>query len=242
LNSAKLSYEYVLFFGRTLPEYEAMFGLDISQWKGSKVLDCPSGPSSFVAEARKQGVFAFGCDPIYKNSIEQMMDTGTKDIEVFIAQQKELPHFFDQSMNKDSQSYCEKRRRALTMFLQDYPEGIVNGRYFAASLPTIPHPDKSFDLVLCSNLLFFYSDIESGGTSPQPTFDYQFHRNAVLELYRLCSKEVRIYPLKGPNAPEHLYFAPLMQELTAAGLDAQLKPVTYKGVAGAEHALCLRRC
>jgi hypothetical protein len=242
LNSAKISYEHVLFFGRTLSEYESMFALDILEWKGRRVLDCPSGPSSFVAEARKQGVFAFGCDPIYENSPEHMMAAGNKDIEVFITEQQALPHFFDKNMDKNPQLYCEKRRHALKIFLEDYPDGLANGRYFTASLPTLPHPDKSFDLVLSANLLFFYSDTASGGTSPLSTFNYEFHHKAVLELYRLCSKEVRIYPLKGPNMPEHLYLAPLMQELAAAGIDAQLKPVTYRGVLGAEHALSLSRC
>ncbi len=239
--STKLSYEHVLFFGRTLREYELMFGFNILDWQGCKVLDCPSGPSSFVAEARKQGVHAFGCDPVYENSIEQMMALGTKDIEVFVTQQQALPHFFDQGMDLNSNLYCEKRRHALTMFLQDYPDGVVKGHYFAASLPSLPHPDKSFDLVLSSNLLFFYSDIVSGGTSPNSTLDYEFHRQAIFELYRVCTKEVRIYPLKGPNAPEHLYFGPLMEDLAKSGIDAQLKPVPYRGVVGAEHALSLTR-
>jgi hypothetical protein len=94
---------------------------------------------------------------------------------------------------------------------------------------------------LSANLLFFYSDIASGGTLPKSIFDYDFHLNAVLELYRLCSKEVRIYPLKGPNANKHKYLARLIDDLTSSGIDFQLKPVKYRGVMGAEHTLCLVR-
>ena len=45
-------------------------------------------------------------------------------------------------------------------------------------------------LVLSGHFLFTYCD----------RFDYPFHREAVLELFRVSAKEVRIYPLQGPDA------------------------------------------
>ena len=68
--------ESVLFFGRTLTEYVNMFDLDLSSWKGSKVLDCAAGPASFVAEANKLGIHAIGCDPLYANDLELLINQG----------------------------------------------------------------------------------------------------------------------------------------------------------------------
>lgn len=46
-----LNLDRVVFIGRTFSEYMRMFNLEPSQLKGLKILDCPSGASSFGAEA-----------------------------------------------------------------------------------------------------------------------------------------------------------------------------------------------
>ena len=43
----------VVFIGRSFSEYIWMFNLDVSNFKDLNILDCPSGASSFVAEAYK---------------------------------------------------------------------------------------------------------------------------------------------------------------------------------------------
>ncbi len=240
-NCIKLSFEHVLFFGRSLSDYEAMFGLDILQWKECRMLDCPSGPSSFVVEARQQGIEVFGCDPLYGDDIEQLIMAGKADVELMVAQQQLAPQLFDQKLFLDTNLYKQKRLGALNLFLEDYQQGIIEGHYFKASLPAIPHPDGYFDLVLSANLLFFYSDIQNGGCLAESALDYDFHLKAVLELYRLCSKEVRIYPLKGPNATTHLYLAPLIKDLKRLNIHAVLQPVPYRGMSDAEHMLSLTK-
>ena len=46
-----INLDRVVFIGRSLSEYIWMFNLDLSNFKDLKILDCPSGASSFVAEA-----------------------------------------------------------------------------------------------------------------------------------------------------------------------------------------------
>ena len=50
----------VLFYGRTAENVLSMFGLsdDLQGLEGCKVLDCPSGPSSFTAMLAAAGIDA----------------------------------------------------------------------------------------------------------------------------------------------------------------------------------------
>jgi hypothetical protein len=54
----------------------------------------------------------------------------------------------------------------------------------------LPFHDKSFDLVLSANLLFYYHD----------KLDYSFHLDSILEMLRISSNEVRIFPVQLPDA------------------------------------------
>ena len=65
-----LNLDRVVFIGRTFAEYMWMFNLDPSQLRDLKILDCPSGASSFVAEAsgEHQVGIAVGCDLLYGNN------------------------------------------------------------------------------------------------------------------------------------------------------------------------------
>ena len=51
----------------------------------------------------------------------------------------------------------EVRMRAMRVFLDDYDAGKAAGRYVDARLPVLPFADDTFDLALCSHLLFLYS-------------------------------------------------------------------------------------
>jgi len=57
-------------------------------------------------------------------------------------------------------------------------------RYVAGELPRLPFANSEFDLTLVSYLLFAYQD----------RFNYDFHRDSVLEIMRVTRGEARIYP------------------------------------------------
>ena len=65
LDNSHIQLDRVAFYGRTLSEYLKIFDLDLPSWRGRTILDCPSGASSFVAEAHRQGIQAVACDPLY---------------------------------------------------------------------------------------------------------------------------------------------------------------------------------
>ena len=74
------------------------------------------------------------------------------------------------------------RERASAIFFSDFkihPQSYVEGE-----LPRLPFADGEFDLTLVSYLLFAYQD----------RFDYEFHRDSILEIMRVTRGEARIYP------------------------------------------------
>ena len=68
------------FFGRVASDYEAMFAIRLQALRGLRVLDCPSGPGSFVAEACAAGVEAIGVDPLYAKPLEDLLARGRGDV------------------------------------------------------------------------------------------------------------------------------------------------------------------
>jgi hypothetical protein len=228
------SLDHVLFLGRSLNEYEQMFDLDISSWRGKKILDCPAGAASFVAEASREGFDVTGCDPLYEEEdVQTILSRWKSDVDMFIGRQGLVPGLFEESKMRDVEAFRASRRKSLDLFLNDYSDGRKEGRYAMATLPTLPWRDRAFDLVLSSNLLFFYSDTESGGALADSELDLTFHRSAIMELIRVCSKEVRVYPVMGPNADEHPYLRDILKDLKDLGIATELRPVTYRGLKGA---------
>lgn len=75
-------------------------------------------------------------------------------------------------------------------------------RYIPGSLPRLPFRDGRFDLTLSSYLLFVYED----------HFDYEFHKQSVLEIMRVTRGEARFYPLVSFEAKRCSYLDPLKND------------------------------
>jgi ubiquinone/menaquinone biosynthesis C-methylase UbiE len=86
-------------------------------------------------------------------------------------------------------------------------------RYVAGELPRLPFSDSEFDLTLVSYLLFAYQD----------RFDYEFHRDSVLEIMRVTRGEARIYPTVTFEAQPSEY-VPMLQS------DAALKAFEFQEI------------
>lgn len=227
----------VVFFGRDISEYVAMLNLDLDAMRGLKVLDCCAGPAAFAVQAAAQGVDVVACDPLYgedAQALRKMVDEDTQAVSEKQARTRDLFHA--------ELVPVAERRKAMELFLEDFEKPESGHRYVSAELPSLPFADKSFDIVLCANLLFLYSDATYGGmiTEGSP-FDYVFHERAIEELMRVCRQDVRIYPLQGTAADEHAFLRLLMKQLTAQGLECTLEPVAQRDIIGAEQMLRIRR-
>lgn len=118
------------------------------------------------------------------------------------------------------------RTEAAQRFLADLAEH--PGRYVAGALPNLPLAGGSADLVLCSRLLFTWSD----------RLDADWHRAALAELVRVARREVRVYPLVVQQTGEPVAFLDrLRAELDAAGHRTHVQTVPYRFQRGAHHML-----
>jgi hypothetical protein len=221
----------VAFYGRTLKEYLKIFDLDLSLIQEQKILDCPAGASSFVAEAHKLGFDAVGCDPLFGSDIRALFERGEQDISHVIERVSSVPHLYKWDFYPSIEVLERYRKEALERFSLDYPSGVLENRYIKGTLPCLPFPDKSFDLVLSGHFLFTYSD----------QLDISFHMNSILELVRVSSKEVRIYPLQGPDAKPYGPMDTLLSFLEKNKIKADLMPVSFEFQRGSNQILRLSR-
>jgi len=226
-----LQLKRVAFYGRMLSEYVKMFDIDLSLWKDCEILDCPGGASSFVAEANKLGIHVIGCDPLFGNDLKSLVQLGKADIKYVIERVSHVPHLFKWEFYPTIKALKEYRTLALRRFSEDYTNGIIQNRYIKAELPKLPFKDKSFDLVLSGHFLFLYSD----------KFDYSFHLDSILELFRVSSNEVRIFPIQGQNARPYEHIGTLLSELKNKDITADIIPVSFEFQLGSNQMLRLIR-
>jgi hypothetical protein len=230
MDNDRLNIDRVVFVGRTLGEYKEFLDLDIDSLRGLRVLDCPSGPSSFVAEANRLGIKAVGCDSFYDLPLEQLMDKGLKDISHVMERLCERMHLFKWDYYSSVEDVKESRTHALRLFAEDFQTGLREKRYVKASLPFLPFPDRRFELVICAHFLFIYDD----------KLDYEFHLNSILELSRVCSKEIRIYPLQSMSARIYPFMEKLIRDLKQKGVEARIVEVEFEFLRGSNFMLQIR--
>jgi hypothetical protein len=227
----------VVFIGRTFLEYVDMFGLELQKIKGLRILDCPSGASSFVCESfREHGMkFVTGCDVMYKSrDLSTLENIATIDLIHMAAKLSETSSYYKWEQYHDIKGLLKARKLPLQKFLTDYNSGIREKRYVYAKLPKLPFRDKEFDLVLSGNLLFYYHDV----------LDYDFHLQSILEFIRVSAKEVRIFPIVTPNGKLPTYFERLMRDLrrlTTISLRYEITDVKYHFRKGVNKMMLLNR-
>lgn len=211
-----LTLEQVVPWGRSLAEYQEMFALTSADLQ-RHVIDCGSGPASFNAEMTKQGYSVISCDPIYQFSAAEIAQRIDETYPVLMSGVAANLESYRWQNIADPAQLGEVRMAAMHQFLADFPTGFTAGRYCSAALPTLPFPDKAFDLALCSHLLFTYSDHLS----------LELHRAAIAEMCRVA-QEVRIFPLLKFSGEPSPHLPILQTELTQQGYSAIVQTVPYE--------------
>ena len=177
------SIDRVVPWGRSAPEYQAMFALDEADL-GGRILGCGDGPASFNAEMTAQGRAVVSVDPLYAVSAASIQRRVEGTFDEVMDQMRQNAEEFVWTHVPSIEELGRRRMDAMRRFLADYPRGKAEGRYVEASLPDLPFDDGAFDLALSSHLLFLYSE----------QFDLAFHIRALKEMLRVAA-EVRIFPL-----------------------------------------------
>jgi hypothetical protein len=176
-----LQLDRVVLLGRTFEEYRRYFFLEPHELIGKIVLDVAGGVSSFCAEANNLGIKVTAFDPIYSLSLEKIMERSDQDLESLYRSIGLVPTY-RWGFYKNPDYMRALRERASAIFFSDFKSHPQ--RYAAGELPRLPFADREFDLTLVSYLLFAYQD----------RFDYEFHRESILEIMRVTRGEARIYP------------------------------------------------
>jgi SAM-dependent methyltransferase len=227
-----------VFFGRTGLEACRFFNLNLADWQGASLLDCPGGPGSLAPLARGSGVEVLAVDPLYALAPEALEQRCREDVSFTI---KRLSKSSTVRTDFNLEQYKLDKLEALGAFLSDrqaHPES-----YRPGALPELPLADASFDLVLSGHLLFVYAPLADGGLHEVYCFDLAWHRRALAELLRVCRRELRIFPAYTITMPArvHPYVAPLIADLPA-GWQASLELTSYdQGAAGDTPMLRIRR-
>ncbi|QHC02549.1 methyltransferase domain-containing protein [Epidermidibacterium keratini] len=202
-----------------------MFALTDDDLHGT-ILDCPGGASEFTAVATAAGATALAADPIYDQSIEALAQLVAVEADRGNAHTVANSSRYSWEFFGDAEGHRRVRRASARTFAQDlraFPE-----RYVSAALPTLPFKDDEFDLVLSSHFLFTYTD----------RLDSTFHREALLELHRVCRGEVRVFPLiDHAGRPLTALVDQLREALADLGMPTEVQRVDYEFQRGGSHML-----
>lgn len=216
-------------WGRSFEEYGAMFALTVDDL-ARRILGCGDGPASFNAEASRRGTAVISCDPIYGFRREDIASRIAATYDQVMAQILQNRSDFVWEAIASPEELGRQRMEAMGIFLDDYPAGMAQGRYVEAALPSLPFADASFDLALCSHLLFLYSQ----------QLDAAFHRASLLELVRVA-REVRVFPLLSLGGEVSPHLEESAAALRAEGFTVAIERVPYEFQRGGDAMLRILR-
>jgi hypothetical protein len=218
--------DQVVPWGRSFDEYRRMFGLT-DEDLGRTIVGCGDGPASFNAEMTRRGGRVVSCDPLYRWETADIRARITATSDQVLDQTRRNADEFEWGGDIASvEELGQVRMRAMNAFLRDYESGRLAGRYVEAELPALPFSDGTFDLALCSHLLFLYSS-QLGET---------FHCAAIQEMCRVAA-EVRIFPLLELGGRRSPYVESSVSELRSSGYAVSIEQVPYEFQRGANQML-----
>lgn len=195
----------VVLLGRTFEEYFLYFGLNEEELRGKKVLDVAGGVSSFCAEGNAKDFAVKSFDPIYEMTPEEIRARCEPDLD-FVIREVGKVAAYKWDFYKTPEQLRVFRERAYRLFLPDFTER-KGERYIFGKLPHTPFRDGEFDLTLVSYFLFVYEE----------QFDYEFHKQSIVEILRITSREARIYPLVNFKAERSHFIERIKKEAAFAG-------------------------
>jgi hypothetical protein len=225
----KLNIDRIAFIGRTYDEYMKVFDLNEEILGTGKILDCAAGPSSFTVEANSKGLDVTACDVLYDLSPFELFKKGNMDIACVFEKFDAVSDNYTWTFYRDKEHVISCRKMALGRFVKDFTRNQKNGRYEKAGLPCLPYPDNSFSIVLSSHFLFLYSD----------RFDLDFHTACLKELIRVCSGEVRIYPLTGLDSELCPYMDGVQSFLREASIKSKITEVPFEFQRGSNRMMVI---
>jgi len=226
----QLNLKNIVLIGRTFDEYCRMFALDNDLLKSETILDVASGVSSFCAEANGKGYNVTASDKIYTSAPSEIEQKCASDLDAVIKQLPGVTDLYVWDYFKDIQSLKAQREKAYRSFIQ-YFKKHGKGRYVPVDYPAADFTHDQFNISLVSHFLFLYED----------RLDYDFHRRTVLELLRITSKEIRIFPIVNLKGKRSSLVKPLMDDKDFEPFQISIKKVGYEFMKGANEMMVMMK-
>ncbi|MCV6637844.1 hypothetical protein [Candidatus Albibeggiatoa sp. nov. NOAA] len=211
-----LELDNVVLLGRTYAEYARFFDFDSLDLPNISMLDVGGGVSSFCSEAQQQGLQVLATDPIYGTEANILKAKCQKDLQTVMTQLPKVKHQYNWQFYKDIGHLTEYRTQAYQTFISHYQAHPKH--YITSSLPSLPFTTNSFDVTFVSHLLFLYEHV----------FDYDFHRQSLLELARVTRQQIRIYPLTNFQAERSTYIERIQQDKLLNDLKFNIVPIEFE--------------
>lgn len=194
-------------------------------------MGCGDGPASFNAETSAAGGRVTSVDPLYRYSTAEIQQRIAEATPLVLENTQRTADSFVWQRFRTMDELAATRVAAMDAFLSDYSSSRSDGRYVCGALPQLPFASDSFDLCLCSHLLFVYSDLWS----------LEQHRDAIVEMCRVA-REVRIFPLvKMFDGGRSQHLAQVVDQLERAGHRSEVRIVPYEFVRGGNEMLVVTR-
>ncbi|HZE31948.1 MAG TPA: methyltransferase domain-containing protein [Actinoallomurus sp.] len=217
----------MLISARSYDEYVAMFDLSADDMRGS-VLDCSAGAAAFVARVNADGGCAVAVDPIYDQGADRLADLARGGLGDCLRMTRSSSEAFVWDWYGSLERRERLRQDAAETFIADVRAN--RGGYVAGSLPSLPFGNASFDLVVCSHLMFTWDEV----------FGRDWHLDAARELTRVARHEARVFPTfghtdRGPYPDLDWLRARLRDE----GITSHVRTVPYEFQRGANTMLVL---
>ena len=229
MTEQKLDLKKVVLIGRTFDEYYDMFRLADIDKAEVKILDAASGVSSFCAEASAKGYYVRGCDPIYNLSAEKLLKKSENDLTKVMEKMTPIADLYRWERFDSVEALQKNRSAAIRGFARDYTVNRQN--YICGGLPDSGFDDDEFDITLSSHFLFMYDG----------QFDYEFHKEAVLEMLRITSKEVRIFPLVNLKGQKSWFVHRIIKDMLDKGYGISIDRVNYEFVKNGNEMLRIQK-
>lgn len=207
----------IVLIGRTFDEYFRMFDLNDELLKKEIILDAASGVSSFCAQARARGYNVTASDKIYTSDPSEIEKKCAEDLDNVMKQMPGVADMYLWNYFKDIQSLNNNREKAYKSFIEDFKKYRTR-RYVPVEFPVTNFMNHQFTIVLASHFLFLYED----------HLDYDFHKKTILELLRVTSKELRIFPIVNFKGKRSMFVETVMQDEDFGRFQISIKRVDHE--------------
>jgi hypothetical protein len=212
----QLNLKNIALIGRTFDEYYKMFDLN-SSLKNELILDVASGVSSFCAEANAKGYNVTASDRIYTSSPLEIGQKCRQDLDEVMKQLPDIVDLYVWNFFKDLQALKAQREKAYKLFIQDF-KNYGTKRYMPVEYPSSGFIDNQFTISLVSHFLFLYED----------HINYDLHKKIILELLRITSKEIRIFPIVNLKGEKSSLIDTLTHDKDFERFQISVKKVDYE--------------